>query len=212
MPSVTAVVPVSVARALRDAVSARASSTDSVITAALEQYLGSDRHRAYQFSTSAALVEGVATVGVSSRSLLANGNFGLGTFEHLEGEMIVLDGAIYQALGDGTVKPREDDFPVPFAIVCRYQPDEEFRVDSIQSLSELAAALDPHRESANLFYALRVDGVFARLHTRATTAVAAGTKLLEASKVQPGPVLVGVHVDYRQNAKLFELVYEGSIL
>lgn len=28
----------------------------------------------------------------------------------------------------------------------------------------------------------------------------------------PGPVLVGVHVDYRQNAKLFEQVYEGSIL
>jgi acetolactate synthase-1/2/3 large subunit len=28
----------------------------------------------------------------------------------------------------------------------------------------------------------------------------------------PGPVLVGVHVDYRQNAKLFEKVYEGSIL
>jgi thiamine pyrophosphate-dependent acetolactate synthase large subunit-like protein len=28
----------------------------------------------------------------------------------------------------------------------------------------------------------------------------------------PGPVLVGVHVDYRQNVKLFEQVYEGSIL
>jgi acetolactate synthase I/II/III large subunit len=28
----------------------------------------------------------------------------------------------------------------------------------------------------------------------------------------PGPVLVGVHVDYSQNAKLFEMVYEGSIL
>jgi acetolactate synthase-1/2/3 large subunit len=28
----------------------------------------------------------------------------------------------------------------------------------------------------------------------------------------PGPVLIGVHVDYEQNAKLFEKVYEGSIL
>ena len=28
----------------------------------------------------------------------------------------------------------------------------------------------------------------------------------------PGPVLVGVHVDYRQNVKLFEQVYEGSLL
>ncbi len=28
----------------------------------------------------------------------------------------------------------------------------------------------------------------------------------------PGPVLVGVRVDYRQSVKLFEQVYEGSIL
>ncbi len=28
----------------------------------------------------------------------------------------------------------------------------------------------------------------------------------------PGPVLVGVHVDYQQNVKLFEQMYEGSIL
>jgi acetolactate synthase I/II/III large subunit len=28
----------------------------------------------------------------------------------------------------------------------------------------------------------------------------------------PGPVLVGVHVDYKQNVKLFEQVYEGNIL
>ena len=28
----------------------------------------------------------------------------------------------------------------------------------------------------------------------------------------PGPVLIGVDVDYKQNSKLFEKVYEGSIL
>jgi acetolactate synthase I/II/III large subunit len=28
----------------------------------------------------------------------------------------------------------------------------------------------------------------------------------------PGPVLIGVHVDYRDNIKLFEDVIEGSVL
>jgi acetolactate synthase-1/2/3 large subunit len=28
----------------------------------------------------------------------------------------------------------------------------------------------------------------------------------------PGTVLVGVHVDYKQNVKLFEQIYEGGIL
>jgi acetolactate synthase-1/2/3 large subunit len=27
-----------------------------------------------------------------------------------------------------------------------------------------------------------------------------------------GPVLIGVHVDYRDNSKLFEAVHEGSVL
>ena len=38
------------------------------------------------------------------------------------------------------------------------------------------------------------------------------TSTLRKAFDTPGPVLVGVHVDYRQNAKLFEKVYEGSIL
>jgi hypothetical protein len=33
----------------------------------------------------------------------------------------------------------------------------------------------------------------------------------EAVPNEPGPVLVGVHVDYRDNALMFEDVHEGSI-
>jgi acetolactate decarboxylase len=185
VPSLTAVIPSSVAHALSNAVSARASSLDSIVTTALEQYFGTNRHRAYQFSTSAALVEGIASDGTSSRTLLANGDFGLGTFEHLDGEMIVLDGQPYQALGDGTVKHRQDEFRVPFAIVCKFQPDDTFDVHSADSLSVLEAACDPHRESDNLFYALRIDGTFQHIHTRAVLAAAEGTTLLDAAKTQP---------------------------
>jgi acetolactate synthase I/II/III large subunit len=38
------------------------------------------------------------------------------------------------------------------------------------------------------------------------------TAALRKALDTPGPVLVGVRVDYRQNVKLFEKVYEGSIL
>jgi alpha-acetolactate decarboxylase len=67
------------------------------------------------------------------------------------------------------------------------------------SLATILAA-NPRRESDNLFCALRVDGVFERMHTRVVKATSEGTGL------------VGVHVDYRQNVKLFEQVYEGSII
>ena len=44
----------------------------------------------YQISTSAALVEGVYSGSVCSSTLLEHGDFGLGTFESLEGEMHTL--------------------------------------------------------------------------------------------------------------------------
>ena len=170
MPNLNVVIPTPLAATLNDAVARRVSSLDSIVTAALSQYFEIDRHRAYQISTSAALVQGASDGAVSSQTLLAHGDFGLGTFEHLDGEMVVLDGDIYQVRADGSVQRRRDNFRIPFAVVSRFQPDESFDVASIDGLEALAKACDPHRESDNLFYALRVDGFFARIHTRAVKA------------------------------------------
>jgi acetolactate decarboxylase len=185
MPNLNVVIPNSLAATLNDAVAKRASSLDSVVTAALSQYFEIDRHRIYQISTSAALVRGASDGAVSSQTLLAHGDFGLGTFEHLDGEMVVLDGAIYQVRGDGNVQRRQDNFRIPFAVVSRFQPDESFDVGVVDGLEALEQACNPHRESDNLFYALRVEGSFERMHTRAVKATAAGTGLAAAAETQP---------------------------
>jgi acetolactate decarboxylase len=69
--------------------------------------------------------------------------------------------------------------------VSRFQPDESFDLGPVDSLEALAQACDPHRESDNLFYALRADGFFARMHTRAVKPAGAGTGLAAAAKTQP---------------------------
>src|SRR5260370_37643167 len=112
MPHLPVVIPDSLASILNTLVARRSTSPDSVVTAALSQYFQTGRHRAYQISTSAALVQGVSDGAVSSRKLLANGDFGLGTFEHLDGEMMVLDGIIYQVRGAGTVEARRDSVEI----------------------------------------------------------------------------------------------------
>ena len=185
MPNLCVVIPPSLEAVLKDAAARQASSPDSIVTAALGRYFQTSRHRAYQVSTSAALVQGVYQGAVSSRTLLANGDFGLGTFEHLDGEMVVLDGNIYQVHGDGNVQLRQDDFRVPFAVVSKFQPDEFFEVPAVSSLKELARICDGRRESDNLFYALRVDGTFERMHTRAVKATSEGTGLVAAAERQP---------------------------
>jgi acetolactate decarboxylase len=184
VPNLCVVIPPSLEVALKNAVARQASSLDSIVTAALSAYFQTS-HRAFQVSTSAALVQGVYQGAVSSRVLLANGNFGLGTFEHLDGEMVVVDGSIYQVHGDGSVQRRQDDFQIPFAVVCRFEPEDSYEIPVANSLKEIAKACDVHRESDNLFYALRVKGVFERMHTRAVKAAREGTGLLAAAETQP---------------------------
>ena len=60
-------------------------------------------HTLFQVSTSGALVAGVFSGAVSCRTLLDHGDFGVGTFARLDGEMVVLEGKIYQVRSDGSV-------------------------------------------------------------------------------------------------------------
>ncbi len=55
----------------------------------------------YQASTLQALALGYTKPVITVRELLEHGDTGLGTFEHVDGEMIILDGVCYQAKGNG---------------------------------------------------------------------------------------------------------------
>ena len=184
MPTLTVVIPSSLDVAARETASNRGISLDNLVGVALGECLESNRHRMYQISTSTALVDGVAQGAVSSQTLLEHGDFGLGTFENLDGEMVIVDGAIYQVRGDGSVKRREDDFTIPFAVVTRFQKEETFEPKGINCLKDLELACDPHRESNNLFYALKVEGVFEAVHARAVSSITPGTRLVDAAKKQ----------------------------
>jgi acetolactate decarboxylase len=184
MPPLTVVIPPSLAEGVREATDQRRQSVDSLVSAALGEYLKSHDHRMYQISTSSALVEGDNKGAVSSRTLLEHGDFGLGTFENLDGEMVIVDGAIYQVGSGGSVTHREDDFQIPFAVVTRFQEDEDFESGVVRCLKDLELACDPHRESDNLFYALRLEGNFESVHARAVTGITPGTRLVDAAKEQ----------------------------
>jgi acetolactate decarboxylase len=136
----------------------------------------------YQISTSSALVEGVYSGSVSSSVLLEHGDFGLGTFEGLDGEMVILDGEIYQITEK--VRHRRDDFLVPFASITHFRATSAFEIDNVACLEGIQWACDQQRISDNLFYALRLDGIFETIHARAVHAVPQNTRLLEAAKAQ----------------------------
>lgn len=99
MANLAVTIPSSIEVAARQLSTQRNSSLDNLVGAALREYLLSWPRRMFQISTSTALVEGVYAGSVLSSTLLENGDFGLGTLEGLDGEMVILDGEIYQARG-----------------------------------------------------------------------------------------------------------------
>ncbi len=168
-----------------DAETARTGhGVDRIVADALALYFETSLHTVFQVSTSGALVAGVYDREVSVATLLEHGDFGLGTFTGLDGEMIVLDGAAYHADGGGHVTAAPTDAGAPFAIVTRFAPERFATLPPVASFAALEAACDPFRDSANIFYAIRLDGHFARVKARAIDPPPPGMRLAEAAKTQ----------------------------
>lgn len=119
-----------------------------------------------QWSTIDALLkgyyDGVTTLGEMKR----HGDFGLGTFEALDGEMLVLDGVVYQIDAQGKIHTPGDETGTPFAAVAFFKADIELDLPAGLTLDEVQARVDAALPSQNVFYAIRVTGAFDEVRTR----------------------------------------------
>lgn len=184
MPKLT----VELYQSLHDALQARSSQTGEpvahIVTRALSDALGLDHATLFQVSTTGALVQGVYRGAMTLGRLNEHGDFGLGTFDGLDGEMVALDGEFYQVHSSGRIEKPSDSALVPFAVVTNFRPTRRADVPAFMSLAELTAALDSLRRSDNLFFAVRIDGTFAKMHTRAACKAEAGVSLVDATAHQ----------------------------
>jgi acetolactate decarboxylase len=160
-------------------------SLPRIVNKALAAYLQVSQHTLYQVSTATALVEGIYQGAVRVGTLREHGDLGLGTFENLDGEMVVVDGHFFQVRSDGSVQECGDDVLSPFAVVTRFMPEAETTLTQCADLGYLTAKLDTLRRSDNVFFALRVDGHFDYVHTRAMCKTHEGVPLVQAAAVQP---------------------------
>jgi acetolactate decarboxylase len=143
------------------------------------------QHTLYQVSTATALVEGVYKGAIPVGTLRQHGNLGLGTFENLDGEMVIVNGDVFQVRADGSVRKVGDEVLSPFAAITNFTPGPQNILEDCPNLAHLTARFDTLRHSENVFYALRVDGLFDYIHTRAMRRTKEGVPLLEAAAVQP---------------------------
>lgn len=145
-----------------------------------------DQESLVQFSLLAALAADDYVGGPTLKRVLASGDFGVGTFDRLDGEMIVLDGKIYQALFDGTVRPADLNGTTPFAAVTYFREDGQLADLKAATLEDLELQLDRKLPRHNSPYAIRIVGEFAAVTVRSVPAQSPPFRpLVEVVKNQP---------------------------
>ena len=126
-------------------------------------------NKIYQVSTLQALVLGYTRSVITVDELLKHGDTGLGTFEGVGGEMIVVNGHCYCASNSGTVSEATPDTGVPFAAVTKMIDGRKLSINDIKDVDELKTALNNAIEEdfgLNSMHIVKIDGNFKKVSAR----------------------------------------------
>jgi acetolactate decarboxylase len=132
--------------------------------------LPKDKDVLFQISMINVLSEGVYDRDVTFKDLKRHGDFGIGTFNGLDGEMVAVASEFYQIKADGKAYPVEDSMKSPFAVVTFFEPDKAVSLDKVLDYEQLKQYLDSMLPTRNIFYAIRVEGAFSYIKARSVPA------------------------------------------
>ncbi len=128
----------------------------------------SNKETVYQVALLQSLTQGYYDGIIKVSELREHGDIGIGTFEGVNGEMIVLDGTVYQALGDGSVQKADDNETVPFSNVTFFDSDVKEEISDIKDINALKEALDKTvaKNGKNMFCFVKLNGEFKKMNVR----------------------------------------------
>ena len=131
-------------------------------------YSFSDREVINQVSLLQGLTFGDYNGSVPVSRLKKLGDTGIGTFDALNGELIMLEGVVYRAAHDGSIEVVDNKETIPFSNVTFFDTDESFELNNIDNINVLKAALDRKVQEMgkNRFYMVKVDGTFSKMQVR----------------------------------------------
>ena len=139
----------------------------------------------YQYSTVNALSNGFYDGQLTIAEVKAKGNLGLGTFNGLDGEMIIFENKVYQVTVDGQVHEAADHQQTPFVNVVDFNAVAIEKKANVQNFAALETLLHDFISSKNMVTAFRIDGLFNFVKTRSPAKQERPyPKLMEALKSQ----------------------------
>ena len=123
----------------------------------------------YQVSTLQALALGYSRAVITAGELLRKGDTGLGTFEDVDGEMIVMDGQCYRADQNGAVTVVASETGVPFAAVAKLYGEQQFPLRDLPDITSVRTELTRKIEEEfglNSMHIVRIEGEFEKVDAR----------------------------------------------
>lgn len=142
-----------------------ALSTLAADPAYSQQKMNENLDMLYHYSVMDAMRNGVYKADLSISQATEKGDFGLGTYHQLDGELLALDGVFYRIAPDGKVLIAEADRQVPFAALVFFKADSSFTLQGIKDINALQAEIARKLPSANKPYAIRISVIFSKLMT-----------------------------------------------
>ena len=140
-----------------------------------------DRESIYQVALLQSLAMGYFDGSISVKDLKTHGDTGIGTFEGLNGEMIVLDGVVYRANQDCEINVMGDKETVPFSNVTFFDKDVSVKLSDVSDKAALEKILNEtlDKRGRNSFYMVKISGDFNEILIRS-----------ESGQEEPYPTLV----------------------
>ena len=121
----------------------------------------------YQYSIVSALMDGVASGGIELSALAQLGDHGLGTFESIDGEMVMIDSKAYHLRADGSIEIATEHNKLPFAMVTSFKPTKYQSVSLPDKDAVFTNVKSMFSNSSNLYLSMKIEGAFQRIKVRA---------------------------------------------
>lgn len=117
----------------------------------------------YHYSIWYAFVNRVFEGDITAETLKTKGDIGLGSYNALDGELIMLDGVLYQATQDGNVQTPPDDIKIAYANTTFFDMEDSFELLNIPNYKTLRDSINAHIPTKNIFYAFKIHGDFKKM-------------------------------------------------
>jgi len=114
----------------------------------------------FQVETVGRLLDADYSGAMAYGEIMRHGDFGLGTFTNIDGEMAAVDGRFWRFGPDGRGEPVDPESQAPFAVVKTFGTDIRFRLDGPCGLEAVQQAVDDHVPDPDTLYAVKITALF----------------------------------------------------